>query len=72
MSRWVARFNLIGLGLTFAEIGVRAFILDNALENWCKRCVFRNDKNTGLFGKKPFDSQDEELNALFTAYQEIN
>lgn len=70
LLRWVARFNLAGLVLTVGEVGVRLFILDNALESWCKRCVFRKTKN-GFWSKEPYSTHEEELKTVYIAYQEI-
>lgn len=70
LLRWVARLNLAGLTFTVGEIGVRLFILDDALESWCKRCVFRKVKS-GIWGKDPYSTTEEEIKTLYSAYQEI-
>lgn len=70
MLIWVARFNLAGFVLTAAEIGIRCFILDDDLENWCDACSFRKDKE-GFFSAKPYVTADEELKALDESFNAV-
>jgi hypothetical protein len=66
----VARFNLIGLGLTVFEIGWLLY-RDNALQDWFDACTFRADKGTGLFKAKPFNTTEQEMDALMKARTEV-
>jgi hypothetical protein len=61
----VARFNMVGLALTAAEMIYRGFFMDNELQDWCDACTFRKDKSTGLFKATPFDDAKKELDALY-------
>jgi hypothetical protein len=65
----VARFNMIGLGLTAVEFGYTWIIKDDELEVWCKTSTFRKDKTTnGIFAKTPYISTAKELEALQKAF----
>ncbi|MGX9698003.1 T6SS effector BTH_I2691 family protein [Janthinobacterium lividum] len=65
----LARFNLIGLGITVVEVGYRVWIMDDDLENWFQACSFR--KRRGLFSEKPFDSVEKELMELQKAFKTV-
>ncbi|MGF6115010.1 hypothetical protein ABIE30_005525 [Janthinobacterium lividum] len=65
----LARFNLIGVGITVVEVGYRVWIMDDDLENWFQACSFR--KRRGLFSEKPFDSVDKELMELQKAFKTV-
>lgn len=65
----LARFNLIGLGITVVEVGYRVWIMDDDLENWFQACSFR--KRRGLFSEKPFDSIEKELMELQKAFKTV-
>jgi hypothetical protein len=76
----VARFNLIGLALTAAELayyGYVKFIADDAFQKWCLECTFRNQKKkmnvrTGqIYFTRYYVTEKEELEALAAAYKEI-
>jgi hypothetical protein len=58
----LARFNLIGLGITVVEVGYRVWIMDDELENWFQACSFRKSK--GWFSEKPFTTVEQELMEL--------
>jgi hypothetical protein len=60
----VGRANLIGLGLTVAEVFIRKFFFDNALEKWCKQCAFRSKKNNS---ETPFKDMMAESKAFEAA-----
>lgn len=66
----VARFNLIGLALTAAEIGWLLY-KDNALQDWFDACTFRADKETGFFKAKPYSTTEKEMDALMKARAEV-
>ncbi|QKY08863.1 T6SS effector BTH_I2691 family protein [Janthinobacterium lividum] len=65
----LARFNLIGVGVTVIEVGYRVWIMDDDLENWFQACSFR--KRRGLFSEKPFDSVEKELMELQKAFKTV-
>lgn len=65
----LARFNLIGVAVTVAEIGYRVWIMDDDLENWFQACSFR--KNRGWFSEKPYDTVEKELVELQKAFKAI-
>ncbi|MGK5011017.1 T6SS effector BTH_I2691 family protein [Janthinobacterium sp. MDB2-8] len=65
----LARFNLIGVGITIVEVGYRVWIMDDDLENWFQACSFR--KRRGLLSEKPFDSVEKELMELQKALKTI-
>jgi hypothetical protein len=76
----VARFNLIGLTLTAAELayyGYVKFIADDAFQKWCLECTFRNQKTkingrTGqISSTRRYVTEKEELEAFEAAYKEI-
>jgi hypothetical protein len=67
----LARFNLIGLGITAAEIGYRCFIKDDDMENWMQACCFRVDKTPGRFKEIPFKDGETELQALTRALEAV-
>jgi hypothetical protein len=68
----VARFNMIGLGITALEIIYRCFFMDNELQDWCDTCTFRKDKSTtGLFKPTPFADTKKELDALYKAAAQV-
>ena len=68
----VARFNMIGLTITAVEVVYRCFIMDDALEDWCKACTFRKDKSQGWFGGgKPYPNTQKELEELEKAFKAI-
>jgi len=67
----VARFNLIGLGLTAVEIGYRLWFKDDELQDWCDASTFRKDKATGLFKATPYETTNRELEAIFKAAKDI-
>lgn len=60
----VGRANLIGLGLSVAEVFIRKFFFDNALEKWCKQCAFRSKKNNS---ETPFKDMMAESKAFEAA-----
>ncbi|MEO8154051.1 MAG: T6SS effector BTH_I2691 family protein [Rhizobacter sp.] len=65
----VARFNMIGLVLTAAELGYTWCVKDDELEVWCKSSTFRKNKNTlGMFAKTPYLDTKRELEALEKAF----
>ena len=65
----LARFNLIGLGITVVEVGYRVWIMDDELENWFQACSFR--KGRGWFSEKPFATVEQELMELQKALKAI-
>ena len=65
----LARFNLIGVGITVVEVGYRVWIMDDDLENWFQACSFR--KKRGWFSEKPFESVEMELMELQKALKTI-
>jgi hypothetical protein len=65
----LARFNLIGVGITVIEVGYRVWIMDDELENWFQACSFR--KKRGWLSEKPFDSVEKELIELQKALKTI-
>lgn len=65
----LARFNLIGLGITVVEVGYRVWIMDDELENWFQACSFR--KNKGWFSEKPFATVEQELMELQKSFKAI-
>lgn len=68
----VARFNMIGLVLTGAELIYTFAIKDDALENWMQACVFRKIKEKTWFsGEQPYLSEEQEMTGLENALKEI-
>jgi hypothetical protein len=67
----LARFNMIGLAITAAEIGYRCFIKDDDMENWMQACCFRKDKVPGYFKEIPFKDGETELKALTRALEAV-
>lgn len=83
----LARFNLIGLGITAIEIiyrVFRVFFMDNELQTWCKMNTFRKEKiaesaltkYTGSvirlnYVTDSYDSTEKELEELYKAFQEV-
>ena len=65
----LARFNLIGVGVTVIEVGYRVWIMDDDLENWFQACSFR--KKRGWFSEKPFDTVEKELMELQKALRTV-
>lgn len=65
----LARFNLIGLGITVVEVGYRVWIMDDELENWFQACTFR--KRRGWLSEKPFTNVEQELMELQKAFKAI-
>ncbi|MDX8124729.1 T6SS effector BTH_I2691 family protein [Janthinobacterium sp. GMG2] len=65
----LARFNLIGLGITVVEVGYRVWIMDDELENWFQACSFRKER--GWFSEKPFATVEQELMELQKALKAI-
>jgi hypothetical protein len=68
----LARFNLIGIAITAAEISYRVFIKDDELENWLQACTFRLNKDGGWFSEKPFPGVEVELSKLGSAVKAVS
>jgi hypothetical protein len=65
LLRVVAWLGWVGVAVTVVDIfyaGYRSYMDSTALERWCKRSVFRKDKN-----EKPFNNSKEELKELVKA-----
>jgi hypothetical protein len=65
LLRVVAWLGWVGVAVTVVDIvyaGYRSYMDSTALERWCKRSVFRKDKN-----EKPFNDAKEELKELVKA-----
>lgn len=61
---WLARFNIIILGLTAVEIIYKVYFADNALEDWCKKSAFGiNVVN--------FENEAKELEVFNQAFVEV-
>lgn len=67
----LARFNLLGIALTVAEVGYRVFIMDDDLENWMQSCTFRLDKSDSWLNEKPFPNVETELKSLESALSAV-
>jgi hypothetical protein len=68
----VARVNLIGLTITVGEVIYRCWIMDDALEDWCKASTFRKDKSQGWGGGgRPYPNTKKELEELEKAFKAI-
>ncbi|MCH7341586.1 hypothetical protein [Acinetobacter higginsii] len=61
---WLARLNLVILGLTAIEIIYKAYFADNALEDWCKKSAFGNDEVN-------FVNEAKELEVFNQAFVEV-
>lgn len=61
---WLARFNLIILGLTAIEIIYKVYIADNELQDWCKKSAF------GVDAVK-FNNEGKELQEFNEAFAEV-
>lgn len=61
---WLARLNLVILGLTAIEIIYKAYFADNALEDWCKKSAFGNDEVN-------FVNEAKELEVFNQAFLEV-
>ncbi|MDD0972914.1 T6SS effector BTH_I2691 family protein [Pseudomonas fontis] len=61
LARVVLGAFWIGLAITIAIV----IFDDDALEKWCKRCVYRINKSTELF------SEENELPSLYSALSEV-
>lgn len=74
-ARVIAGLNLITLGLISAEILLKKYVLDDAMEDWCQKTAFKlasDSKKESIFkstykNEKKFQTADEEYEEFIKA-----
>ncbi|MDS7933916.1 T6SS effector BTH_I2691 family protein [Acinetobacter sp. V91_7] len=74
-ARVIAGLNLITLGLISAEILLKKYVLDDAMEDWCQKTAFKlasDPKKESIFkstsrNEKKFQTADEEYEEFMKA-----
>ncbi|OFW47789.1 MAG: hypothetical protein A2003_06450 [Acinetobacter sp. GWC1_38_13] len=74
-ARVIAGLNLITLGLISAEILLKKYVLDDAMEDWCQKTAFKlasDPRKESIFkstsrNEKKFQTADEEYEEFMKA-----